>query len=486
MPALPVGHSGRWLVDARGRVLLLHGVNEVVKSPPWDPAAYGFSDADASWLASNGFDVVRLGVMASAALPGPGAPDTAYLRRLLAVARDLAAHGVLTLLDLHQDGWGPAFPGMDGFPPWMTLTDGAPDHPVPFPDEYQNPAVQQAFASFWHDQAGPGGTGLQEDDATLLTALARTFGSLPSLLGYDVLNEPWPGTGAGSCGGGDGCAALQAGELAPFFAKADKAVRAADPTHLVFVEPFVQFDGGSVPVSVPLPGADQQSGLSYHGYGSASAAAAGARSSGAGGATGQALAWAQRTGGAVLDSEWGASADAAALVAGADALDRALVPWTYWTFDDCCGTSPGSDSFVRARTGPPSGANANGPVVGALVRPHPLAVAGTPRALSYDSATRVLRFSWSSDAVGGGSFTEKSVTSLEVPAALYPGGYTVAATGSTVSSRPCASLLTLHLRPGSHSASVLVSPGGGCRAPHGSRAASGPGRPGPAWGLPGR
>jgi endoglycosylceramidase len=375
-PALPVGHSGRWLVDGDGRVLLLHGVNEVVKTAPWDPAALGFSDADAAWLAANGFDVVRLGVMASAALPAPGQVDTGYLGQLAAVARDLAGHGVLTLLDLHQDGWGPAFPGMDGFPPWMTVTDGAPDQPAPFPDEYRNPAVQQAFASFWRDAPGPGGTGLQEDDATLLGALARTFGSMPSLLGYDVLNEPWPGTDAGPCSSGDGCASLQAGELRPFYDKADRAVRAADTTHLVLVEPFVQFDGGDVPVSVPLPGGDERSGLSFHAYGSSSGTGTG---SGPGGADGRALVWAQRTGGAVVVTEWGATGDASAIAASAGAFDSALLSWIYWTFDDCCGPAPGSDSLVRSRSGPPAGDNANTAVVGALVRPHPWPCPARPR-----------------------------------------------------------------------------------------------------------
>lgn len=478
-PALPVSHSGRWLVDAHGRVLLLHGVNEVVKTSPWDPAALGFSDADAAWLAANGFDLVRLGVMASAALPGPGSVDSAYLGQLLAVARDLGNHGVLTLLDLHQDGFGPAFPGMDGFPTWMTLTNGAPDQPAAFPNEYQNPAVQHAFASFWHDQPGPGGMGLQEDDATLLGALARTFGSLPSLLGYDVLNEPWPGTAAGSCGSGDGCAAQQTAELAPFYARADQAIREADKDHLVFVEPFVQFDGGNVPVALPLPGGDAAAGLSYHGYGSSSAGTSGSSAQGAAGAAAQALAWSQHTGGAVLDSEWGATSDAAALEAGAAALDRALVPWAYWAFDDCCGPSPGSDSLVRGRSGPPAGTNANDAVVGALVRPHPLAVAGTPMSLSYDPAARTLRFNWSSTAVGGGSFDQNSVTSLEVPAADYPGGYTVSVHGATVTSAPCARLLTLHLRPGSHTASVLVAPGGHCRPGPAGRGEAASRRPSP-------
>lgn len=457
-PALPVGHAGRWLVDAEGRVLLLHGVNEVVKTAPWDPAAMGFSDADAAWLAADGFELVRLGVMASAALPAPGQVDQSYLEQLLSVARVLGRHGILTLLDLHQDGWGPAFPGMDGFPPWMTLPDGAPDRPAAFPDEYSNPAVQQAFASFWHDQPGPGGTGLQEDDTALLGALAHTFARLPSLLGYDVLNEPWPGTDAGPCGSGDGCASLQAGELSPFYAKADRAVREADGTHLVFVEPFLQFDGGDVPVSVPLAGGDQRSGLSYHAYGSAS----GTGGSSGGGTTGRALDWALRTGGAVLATEWGATDDAGTLEAQAAAFDTALVPWAYWTFDDCCGSSPGSDSLVRSRSGPPAGANANEAVVGALVRPHPLAVAGTPASLRYDPAGRRLRFTWSRAAASGGSFDDKAVTSLVVPSALYPDGYTVTTTGAAVTSPPCAPLVTLHLRPGAGHASVQVTPGGRC------------------------
>ena len=472
-PRLPVGHAGRWLVDAAGRVLVLHGVNEVVKSAPWDPAGLGFSDADAAWLAASGFDVVRLGVMASAALPAPGQVDGAYLQSLLAVARTLGAHGVLTVLDLHQDGYGPAFPGMDGFPPWMTLTDGAPDRPAAFPDEYSNPAVQQAFASFWRDQAGPGGAGLQEDDTTLLGALARTFAGLTTLLGYDVLNEPWPGTAAGPCGGGDGCAAEQQAELAPFYAKADRAIRSADGTHLVFVEPFVQFDGGTVPVSVPVPGGDHESGLSFHGYGSASGTAGGGGPGGpSGGATGQALEWSRHTGGALLDSEWGATSDADQLTAQAGALDSALMSWTYWAFDDCCGPSPGADSLLRSRAGPPTGSNANTGVVGALVRPHPLAVAGTPSALSYDAPSRILHFSWSALAAGGGSFDEKSVTSIEVPTALYPTGYTVQGRGATVTSAPCAPLLTLRLRPGVTRASILVAPGGGCSP--GRRAARSP------------
>ncbi|HZU80495.1 MAG TPA: cellulase family glycosylhydrolase [Acidimicrobiales bacterium] len=463
-PVWPVGHAGRWLTDAAGRVLLPHGVDEVVKSAPWDPAAFGFTDEDAAWLADNGFALVRLGVMASAAMPAPGQIDTDYLDQLRTVAVDLGRHGILTLLDFHQDGWGPSFPGMDGFPPWMTVTGGASDAPRPFPDEYQNPAVAQAFASFWQDRAGPGGAGLQQDDATLLRAAASTFASVPSLLGYDVLNEPWPGTDASSCDSGDGCAALQASELAPFYAVADHAIRSADRTHLVFEEPFLQFDGGSVPVSLPLPGGDPAGGLSFHGYGSVTGTAGRGGGTSPGGtdpSAARAIEWSGSRGGALVESEWGATSDGSAIAAQADALDRAMVPWAYWAFDDCCG-APGSDSLIRSRSGPPVVSNANSAVVDALVRPYPSVVAGTPTAVSYDEGSRVLRVSWTDRAPRGGVFSPNSVTVIETPAAVYPDGYTVIADGAIVASAPCAPHLTVHLRSGTGSASVQVKPGGVC------------------------
>lgn len=33
-PALPLGHAGRFLTDAQGRVVILHGYNMVYKRPP--------------------------------------------------------------------------------------------------------------------------------------------------------------------------------------------------------------------------------------------------------------------------------------------------------------------------------------------------------------------------------------------------------------------------------------------------------------------
>src|ERR1700761_6973331 len=52
----PLGHAGRWLTDASGRVVVLHGLNQVYKVPPYTPSADGFGDDDAAFLEANGFN----------------------------------------------------------------------------------------------------------------------------------------------------------------------------------------------------------------------------------------------------------------------------------------------------------------------------------------------------------------------------------------------------------------------------------------------
>jgi len=266
LPVTPVGHSGRWLTDAEGRVLLVHGVNMVSKQTPYYPAAFGFSSADATWLAANGFRVVRLGVLATGLMPSPGTVDQAYINHLATTVTMLASHGILTLLDFHQDGWGPSV-GSDGFPAWMTLTGSAVNNHASFPLYYvQNPAIQQAFQSFWDNADGPNGVGLQTDYIRMFAALARTFADNPNVLGYDLFNEPWPGTAWKPCLAASGCPSLDASELAPIYAKAVAAIRSAGDHHLVFGEPFVLFDFGRSQTTIPLPGNDPQSSLSIFSY----------------------------------------------------------------------------------------------------------------------------------------------------------------------------------------------------------------------------
>src|SRR5437763_11498350 len=94
-PKLPLGHSGRWITDARGRVVVVHGINMVYKLPPYYPSVAGFDKDDAAFLARIGFNAVRVGVIWKAVEPRPGVYDDSYLAHIAATVRTLARRGIL-------------------------------------------------------------------------------------------------------------------------------------------------------------------------------------------------------------------------------------------------------------------------------------------------------------------------------------------------------------------------------------------------------
>src|SRR6185312_7249699 len=121
---LPVATSGQWLVNSDGQVVILHGLNEVYKIAPGEPSASGFSDDDAAFLAQNGFNAVRVGVIWSYLEPEPGIFDTAYLNSIENTVQTLGNHGIYSIIDFHQDAYSTAFGG-EGAPDWAVQTDGA-------------------------------------------------------------------------------------------------------------------------------------------------------------------------------------------------------------------------------------------------------------------------------------------------------------------------------------------------------------------------
>jgi endoglycosylceramidase len=428
-----LSRSGRWFVDAHGRVVLFRGINFVQKQPPFFPAAVGFDDDDARFLAARGFNFVRVGVVFEALMPQPGLIDRDYIEHLATTVSALDRRGIYVLLDFHQDGWGPAVHG-NGMPAWSTLTDGLPNPSVGFPAYYvQNPALQRAFDNFWANRAGSDGVPLQQHYAEGMRAVAKRFRTSRNVIGYEAMNEPWPGTNWSSCF--TGCPDLEQSLLAPFYARMTDAVRSVDRRHPLFVEPFTLFNFGNA--STSLPGSDSPDALSTHVYAldAASDAAAMDRSVEA----------AVRDHAPVLVTEWGATSDTGYITRTAEAFDARLLPWAFWAYQE---------QMIVDTTKPPAAANLRTGVVDALTRPAPTTVNGTPTALSFDATTNTLDFSYSTTRPDGKRAPFPWETEIAVPAARYPSGYTVTVDGAVVTSRPCAP--TLRLRNLAHADTVSV------------------------------
>src|SRR3954469_1420924 len=264
-PEPPFGSAGGFLTDANGRVFISHGVNMVYKVAPYAPSASGFGDDDAAFLQREGFNSVRLGVIYKAVEPSPGTYDTAYLAKIAATASILEKHGIAPLLDFHQDLYNERFQG-EGWPDWAVLDDGLPAQPqLGFPGNYlAQPATNRAFDNFWANAAGPGGVGLVDRYAAAWKQVAQTFVGDRWILGYDLLNEPWPGTGWQQCANPAGCPAFDQGVFADFYRRTIKGVREGDSRHLVFYEPNVLFNDGA---DTQLPKLDDgRLGMSWHNY----------------------------------------------------------------------------------------------------------------------------------------------------------------------------------------------------------------------------
>ncbi|MCW3014320.1 MAG: endoglycoceramidase [Solirubrobacterales bacterium] len=459
----PVGHTGRWLVDRSGRVIVTHGLNMVAKRPPYLPSRLGFGADDARWIRAQGFTSVRLGIIAAGVQPTPDAFDEAYLDDIAATIRVLHAAGLATLVDLHQDYYTESTGG-EGFPGWMVRDrpglarlgvgrrDAAP------------------FDGLWLNDGG-----VQDDIARLWTHVAARLRAEPGILGYDLFNEPYPGSRADECARIAGCAAFDTTMLAPFFRRLIAGVRAADPERLVFVEPGVSFNQGA-PSYLGDTG-DDRTGFSFHVYCSEVVAAPSCdvRQPGA-------FANAERQAGvggdALLLTEFGATDDLGRLTSVLDDADHAMVGWQQWAYfneDPCCARP--HEGLVRTLDRPPGADTVKAEKLEVLARPTPVLIAGTPQGWGWDAKAGRLQVRWSTARVGaanapspralamratqprraGPHYTDEGqVSVLEVPPASVPGRWRVRVTGGRVISAPGQRTVRVRADAGATTVTVVV------------------------------
>jgi endoglycosylceramidase len=381
----------------------------------------------------------------------------------------LASHGIYSLLDFHQDMWNERFQG-EGAPDWAVSDDGLPAQPAAgFPGNYfAMPALWRAFDHFWNNDTitlvQHGGQtrvmGLQDLYASAWRQVASYFASNSAVLGYDLLNEPFPGSQWYSCLSPAGCPAFDQQFLAPFVHKVLTSIRSVDTSHLVYYEPQLSFDF-SAATSIGDPG-DARSAFAFHAY---CAAAVGAPETPPTRAAcdqvedrtlSNADQQAKTSGDALLLTEWGATDDEQELQSVAAAADKHMDSWQEWTYVGGDPSAPRpTESIVIDPRKPPTGSNVKWAKLKVLERPYPRVVGGTPRSWSFDPTTRVFRFVYSTKPVAGSG---SAFTLVSVPRIQYPRGYTVTAAGARVASRPGVQTLVLYASGSPHSVVVTVRP----------------------------
>jgi endoglycosylceramidase len=462
-PTPPLKQTGRWITDAQGRVVIVHGLNMVYKLPPYYPAKAGFGADDAKFLARNGFDAVRLGVIYKAVEPKPpsgGKPSYAngYITQIAKTQKTLARQGVFSLVDFHQDLFNERFQG-EGWPDWQVQDDGLANPRNGFPNNYlTNPALNAAFDHFWADDT-VGGVKLQDEYAAAWRHVAGVFKRQPYVLGYDILNEPWPGSPWAGCAVPAGCPAFDTGPLAAMTRKSTRAIRKADKRHIVWQEPNVIFNFGS---ASHLPAIGSNTGLSFHDY----CLTAGAPDC----PTMEALPFqnadteAKQTNRALLLSEFGATDDLATLNRIPGLADDHMVSWLEWAYCGCgdpTTSGPGDvQAIVQDPKKPPTGSNVFHGKLAALDRPYPQAVAGTPKSYLYDSASNTFTLRYSTRTPAGKRLPAGARTIVYVPREHYPNGYDAVARGASVHHKSNSRYLQLGNAPKARTVKLKITPAG--------------------------
>jgi len=453
--------DGRF-VDPAGRQLIPHGINIGAKFKETNYVSW-HGPAEFARMRAWGFNCVRLLIIWAALEPDCGRYDEEYLRRIdqrIAWAKE---NGLYVLIDMHQDLWGEKCAGGDGAPAWATLDDGRPDRRlgVVWSDGYLvSPMIQTAFDNFWANKPGPDGVGIQDRFALAWQHVARRYADDPTVIGYDLLNEPFAGSMILLAQAAINRKLVQVfgveesptrwlgltqiladrtrrheifeklndvevyrsvvdaaepmfgrfeqTKLGPMYQRVAKAIRQVDPRHILFLEPSVSANQGVLSHLPPVLGEDGTpdplQAYCPHAYDIVTDV------SGAGPANeariqliGRRLReTAHRLKVPMLIGEWGAFPGTPKWLPAARAMVRmieeTLAGDTYWFFEKDIEKHGGFEM---------------------LRRPYPSAVAGVLLRYRLDPSTGTFECAWREDA------GVKEPTRIYVPSAWYPAGHEV-------------------------------------------------------------
>ncbi len=377
----------------------------------------------------------------------------------------LARHGIYTLLDFHQDGYNEAVGGQ-GFPDWtVDATIGGVPAPNAGPT-ILNPANYAAWDTFWANKTAPDGARLWDRFALMWRHVARRFRYSAWVIGYDLMNEPVPGTTIPLCLNPVSCPFDET--LGRFYRHVIRELRAVDRSHLVWYEPnIIAGAGGAQDID---HGRDQGAVLSFHNYCVITALTSGGfeepRQSAC--PTSEQLTFdnaerqAARNDDALVMTEFGSTPRLDEVERVAAGADERRVGWTEWTYHNTGHTNfAGQYSVVLDPRKPPTGGNVDAGLLKTMSRPYPRVIAGTPGRWAFDPGNRIFELRYSTRRVGSErDFGECERTQVFVPAHAFGDSYGVEADGAEVVSPRGARLLELVARPDSSAVRLRVTNSG--------------------------
>lgn len=208
-------------MDGYGRTRVFHGMDTVVKLPPFLPSVDGFdamtslSKEDLDLMYSMGVTTLRMNVPWEAVEPVQGAYNETWLDGLEALIDTVYSYNIQVLLDMHQDAMSRRFCGT-GFPSWATIVPEEWDN---FPRPLQKQAFSNTsdpswvpsraqcdsidgnnFPAYYVSFAESTAWGLFYNSTTLTAAfasfwahVAARFADHPGVIAYELMNEPFSG-----------------------------------------------------------------------------------------------------------------------------------------------------------------------------------------------------------------------------------------------------------------------------------------------------
>lgn len=459
-----VWSDGTWLRDTQGRVIVIHGINVSQKMPPYLPDSLPSGgktlSGTAAYFASikqGGFNAVRLIIIWAGLEPSPGTIDANYLDQIQQEVKMCKDDGLYVLLDMHQDLYSQFLCYGDGAPQWACDLAGY----VPsqcrssWATNYLVPAITQSFQNFWDDQPAPDNTGLQEHYAAAWQRVAALFATNTSVLGYEIMNEPYPGKYNLFT------TDFETKALVPFYGKVAAAIRNSDPAHIIAFEPAVtranlmhNYNTGISSTTFPKDFVNLIFVPHYYPLTSGSSISTTDISSLQTtipeiAMVSQSMKTPYIVGEMGLDHN--ESNSAAYMTALLGEFDNEIGGWMFWAYDEVFSAT-GSEMLLD-----PAGANAF-PLMDVLARPYPKLTAGTPVSISYPItsdpvtfSTTTFTFTYKEDGIGRGS------TEIFLPQIHFPNGFTVTVTDGSYSFDAATDILS-YIRGPKSTHTITVTP----------------------------